>query len=45
MVQVGHGLGFVRIMLTSSPGILKQRREKHFGTFSVHVHFIVLELA
>ena len=38
------------IIFCSSPGILKslhssQEREKHLGTFSVHVHLMVLDLA
>ena len=37
------------IILCSSPGILREppffAREKHLGTFSVHVRLVVLELA
>ena len=38
------------LLFCSSPGILRQplhlaRRKKHLGTFSVHVHLTVLELA
>ena len=37
------------IILCSSPAILREppffAREKHFGTFSVHVRLMVLELA
>ena len=38
------------IILCSSPGILREppffeEREKHLGTFSVHVRLMVLELA
>ena len=39
------------IFLCSSPGILRQplyltrERDKHFGTFSVHVGLVVLKLA
>ena len=39
------------VLFCSSPGILRQpqhlarEREKHLGTFSVHVRLMVLELA